>query len=110
MSRALRAVLSSVEHELRLSAASIWEMAIKSNLGKLSLGVPLPQLLTAQCKAIGASTLPVTAEHALVVERLKLGDHRDPFDRLLVAQAIVEDLEIVSSDDRFDEYPIRRVW
>lgn len=105
----LRARLARPEHALWLSAASVWEMAIKKSLGKLSLELPLSQLLTAQCSAMRVGILDIGARHALAVEDLEL-HHRDPFDRLLVAQALVEGLDLVSRDEAFDRYPLSRVW
>lgn len=90
-----------------VSAASIWEMAIKSSLGKLEL----PEDLLDEIETQGFSTLPVEPEHAWAVAHLPLvPDHKDPFDRQLVAQALVEDLAVISCDDRLDQYGVRRIW
>lgn len=105
----LRAQLSDPASELLLSVVSVWEMAIKKSLGKLSLEIPLGRLLEQQLEAMGFKLLDVEAEHALAVEELAW-HHRDRFDRLLVAQAIVEGLPIVSADAAFDAYPVSRVW
>jgi PIN domain nuclease of toxin-antitoxin system len=101
--------LADPEVELLLSVASIWEMAIKKSLGKLTTTIPLEKLIAAQCQTMAVSVLDVRREHALGVATLPL-HHRDPFDRLLVAQAVVEGLAIVSRDEAFDGYPVERVW
>jgi len=101
--------LADPEVELLLSVASIWEMAIKKSLGKLTTTIPLEELIAAQCEAMAASVLDVRREHALGVATLPF-HHRDPFDRLLVAQAVAEGLAIVSRDEAFDGYPVERVW
>jgi PIN domain nuclease of toxin-antitoxin system len=105
----IRARLEDPSLELLLSVASVWEMAIKKSLGKLVLEIPLGQLLEGQLDAMGLQILDVELEHAIAVEQLAW-HHRDPFDRLLVAQAIIERLPIVSADPAFDPYPVERVW
>lgn len=81
-------------------------MAVKSGLGKLSVPADLPSILVQQ----GFTPFDVTAEHAWAVAGLPLADHRDPFDRLLVAQARVEGVGIISSDKQLDQYDIERHW
>jgi PIN domain nuclease of toxin-antitoxin system len=92
-----------------LSIASIWEIAIKSNLGKLNLGITIDKLVEQQVIANGIELLDITTSHLAIVAILPL-HHRDPFDRLLIAQAMVEGLPIVGMDEMFDAYPIQRVW
>lgn len=92
-----------------ISTVSVWEMAIKKSLGKLEMDIPLEAFLHGQLEALRARSLPVKAAHALAVEHLPF-HHRDPFDRLLAAQALTEDLELVSADTIFDSYPISRFW
>ncbi len=94
---------------LILSVASIWELAIKASLGKLDLRIPLAELIDAQRTDLRARLLPIEAEHAMRVESLEF-HHRDPFDRLLVAQAAVEDVPLLSADVQLDAYPIERFW
>ena len=84
-------------------------MAIKKSLGKLELALPLSQLVDSQCEAMAIRLLDVTREHALAVEALDF-HHRDPFDRLLIAQAMTEGLEIVSRDPVLDAYPVSLLW
>ncbi len=101
--------LRAEDVELWLSVASIWEMAIKRSLGKLTSEESLEQLIEAQLDAMQLRVLDVRRAHALAVERLPL-HHRDPFDRLLVAQADAEGLCIVSRDAALDAYGIDRFW
>jgi PIN domain nuclease of toxin-antitoxin system len=95
--------------DLFLSVASVWEMAIKRSLGKLELPSPLPAFLEEQLAATRTQVLDVRTEHVLRVENLPW-HHRDPFDRLLVAQAQFEGLTILSRDAILDEYQASRAW
>ncbi len=92
-----------------VSVVSLWEIVIKLGTGKLSLDRPPAELWPESLAANHFEALPVTSEHVLAVSPLPL-HHRDPFDRLLIAQAIVEKLELVSVDPVFDRYPVERVW
>ena len=97
--------LTDPTNQVLLSAAVVWEVGIKRSLGKLEAPRDLaPTLLEA-----GALALPVDLDHAAAVEALPW-HHRDPFDRLLVAQAHVEDAALVSGDAVLDAYGVRRVW
>lgn len=91
-----------------LSAASVWEMAIKASLGKLVLETTLRRLVQGGIDR-GLQLLDVSPEHAYTVETLPY-HHRDPFDRLLVAQAMHEGMALVSRDPRLDPYAVRRLW
>jgi PIN domain nuclease of toxin-antitoxin system len=108
LSRAARVALEAEAAELHLSAASVWEMAIKSSLGRLTLPSPLGQYV-ADKMAEGFRVLPVDWSHAAAVERLAF-HHRDPFDRLLAAQALVERMPVVSRDRVFRKYGVALVW
>lgn len=96
-------------HDKFLSVASIWEAAIKASLGKLTLSVSLDAVIDEGAVKNGITLLDVRREHAAAVERLPF-HHRDPFDRLLVCQAMIEKMDIVSADAALDSYAIRRVW
>ena len=91
-----------------LSVASAWEVAIKAGSGKLDLRMPLAAFW-AQIPGNGVALLPIAIEHLSAVAALPL-HHRDPFDRLLIAQAVTEQLPIISADAFFDAYPIARRW
>lgn len=93
-----------------VSAASVWEIAIKFKIGKLPSAErfigQLPSYLASQHFGV----LPISAEHALRAGLLQ-GDHRDPFDRMLLAQALEEKLDgIISNDEKLDGYGVKRVW
>lgn len=98
-------MLTDASNEVLLSAAVVWEVAIKQSLGKLDA----PDGFSALLMDAGAMPLPVTIEHARAVSALPW-HHRDPFDRLLVAQAILEKVAIISSDDRLHAYDVRVAW
>ena len=91
-----------------ISIASLWEMAIKISLDKLEIRYPFEQILT-QLYENGFEILPITFEHVLVVSELPF-HHRDPFDRLIVAQAMTEKMTIISKDESFDDYEVKRLW
>jgi PIN domain nuclease of toxin-antitoxin system len=109
LSAGARARIEDVRNEKFLSVASIWEMAIKISLGKLELTGDLADLVTTAAERNGIALMDVRKEHALGVEALPL-HHRDPFDRLLIAQALAERVAIVGRDPIFDAYPVRRIW
>jgi len=91
-----------------LSVVSVWEILIKSQLGKLSLRLQLDQILAEQI-GNGLQILQVTLEHALGLEALP-DVHKDPFDRLLIAQARVEGATLLSADAVFARYPVSVLW
>ncbi len=91
-----------------LSVVSVWETAIKAQLGRLTLNLPLRAIITQQ-QANGLQVLPVTLDHVLALETLP-AVHKDPFDRLLVAQAIAEGVVLFSSDETLRSYPVHVEW
>jgi len=93
-----------------LSVASLREMAIKVSLGRLSLGQAFDTLIPEQLALNGIDLLPIKLEHTSAVASLPYRGHRDPFDRMLAAQAAVEGLPIVSRDSAFEMYRIQRLW
>jgi PIN domain nuclease of toxin-antitoxin system len=108
LSTATRDLLLDERTELYLSAASAWEMAIKHGLGKLQLPAPLEHYLPSRLAAFRTTPLAVEHAHALRVAVLP-AHHRDPFDRLLIAQAQIESLAILTSDRLFDRYDVEIV-
>jgi len=94
---------------LLLSLASLWEIQIKSQLGKLNLEVRLETLFDARATLINGELLPIEASHILALNRLPIM-HRDPFDRMLVAQALVEACPLVSHDAVMTQFPIDVIW
>ena len=101
--------MEDATNDLYLSVASVWEMAIKVNLGKLTLGEPIEPFITHQLNQNGISPLSISISHVAVVAAMPL-HHRDPFDRLLAAQAQVEQMPLVSADAAFDPYGVTRLW
>jgi PIN domain nuclease of toxin-antitoxin system len=92
---------------LVLSAASVWEMQIKSRIGKLTLRLPLNRLIGEQRRTNGLRVLAIRDTHVFALDALPLDpNHKDPFDRLLIAQAIAEQMELVSVDPYFKNYPV----
>jgi PIN domain nuclease of toxin-antitoxin system len=92
-----------------VSVASCWEIAIKVSLGKLRLSQPVDRFLAEHLGANQFTLLPIELDHAASVATLPF-HHRDPFDRLLAAQALYEPLPIVSADPIFKKYTIKRIW
>ena len=92
-----------------VSIASLWEIAIKMNLGKLLAGEDFASLFPSQLTGNAIDLMPIEVSHTARVATLPL-HHRDPFDRLLIAQALQENLPIISADTAFDAYGVRRLW
>jgi PIN domain nuclease of toxin-antitoxin system len=102
-------VCSDPANQLILSVASVWEMQIEAMLGKLTLHKPLRQMIADQVQRNALEVLPVNLEHALRLDSLP-SLHKDPFDRLLVVQALVEDCSIVTHDRAIAQYPVPVIW
>jgi len=94
---------------LFLSLVSLWEIQIKSGLGKLPLALPLAEIVRDQQARHGLQLLPIRPAHIFALESLP-PHHRDPFDRLLIAQARTEGLPLASADGLFSLYPVSLVW
>jgi PIN domain nuclease of toxin-antitoxin system len=109
LSQEARAIIEDRAAEVYLSDAGVWEMVIKAQLGKLTLDLPVGELVDAQATASGLLSLPITRGHIEGVAALPL-HHRDPFDRLLASQCLAEDLVLISADRAFDAYAVKRVW
>lgn len=103
------AAVTNPANGLLLSAATIWEIGIKVGLKKLSLSMPYRQWMSKAIADLGLVLLPITVEYVDVQAGLPR-HHGDPFDRLLAAQAQVENVSIVSADAIFDQYGIKRIW
>ena len=104
-----RALLSDPAHERLLSVASLWEMQIKSMLGKLTLRLPLPELIREHESVNSLIVLAVTSRHVFDLTALP-SIHGDPFDRLLAAQTLELGWSLLSKDTVFDAYGVRRLW
>jgi len=107
--RRARAAIADPDRRCFLSLASAWELAIKSSLGKLTLATPLERFIPAQIAENHFEQLPISIAHVSRVADLPF-HHRDPFDRLLIAQALEEDLDVVTADTVFTRYGVHRVW
>jgi PIN domain nuclease of toxin-antitoxin system len=105
LSAGARAVVETLDHELLLSAASAWEIAIKHALGKLKLPEAPEKYVPGRMVVLRTTALPIEHSHALRVNALPL-HHRDPFDRLLVAQSLVDDLPVLTADPVFERYGV----
>jgi len=104
-----RQAIEDESNSLHLSIASLWEIAIKTSLGKLELGIPLEQILTNFILPSGIEILPIYHSHLLVLQTLPF-HHRDPFDRLLISQAKSESLILVTEDSMFEQYEVEILW
>jgi PIN domain nuclease of toxin-antitoxin system len=102
-------LLKDSSNTFYLSVASIWEMQIKIQLGKMTLPNPLPRIIADQQINGGIRLLPVRPQHIFRLDTLPF-HHRDPFDRLLIAQALHENLSIITEDKLFTQYPASIVW
>ncbi len=105
----VRDVIADGRNELFLSAASCWEIAIKAQLGKLTLPARPDVFIADQMTSNAVQGLPVEASHALHVFHLP-SHHRDPFDRMLIAQSQLENLPIITSDPLFSKYKVKTIW
>jgi PIN domain nuclease of toxin-antitoxin system len=104
-----QALLQDPSHDRLVSAASLWEIAIKFSLGRLPLSLPYRQWMDKAIAGLGLILLPITLDHAERQASLPW-HHRDPFDRLIVAQTQFEGLPVVSADAKLDIYGITRIW
>ncbi len=108
LSPAAHSAITDPANDIVLSAVTIWEVAIKVGLGKLTLSQPYRLWINQALADLGATVLPITVEYADAQAALPM-HHRDPFDRLLIAQALVEGVALVSVDTQFDLYGVDRL-
>jgi len=101
--------IESTTNQIFVSPASIWEIAIKIRLGKYNLAYPFENFIEQQLNINSFQLLPILPNHITPLARLDL-HHKDPFDRLLVCQALVESIPIISGDRAFDRYGVSRIW
>ncbi len=109
LSGSARSLITDPENDMFVSPASYWEIAIKISLGKYTLGEDFTEFMENQIAENELTLLPITVKHTAVVATLPF-HHRDPFDRLLIAQAMTENVPLLSADAVFDLYPVRRMW
>ena len=109
LSPAALAACQDENNILFLSLASVWEIQIKQQLGKLELNENLPTLVSTQQQQNGLQLLSIELAHIEALNQLP-SVHRDPFDRLLIAQSIQQQMLIVSADQVFTDYPVKLIW
>ena len=109
LSTAVAAVLLDLANDVFISTINIWEVVVKSALNKLSLQNPINRLVEEQCRVNGFRLLPVEARHVYPLRGLP-PHHKDPFDRMLAAQAIADGLVLLTVDAVFTHYPVSTFW
>jgi|MudIll2142460700_1097286.scaffolds.fasta_scaffold49214_2 PIN domain nuclease of toxin-antitoxin system len=109
LSLRVRGIISEGENEIFISAATGWEIAIKSQIGRLKLPDEPQRFILEQMKINGMKSLPIEMRHALHVSTLPTY-HQDPFDRILIAQAQMEDLPVLSADPEIGKYEVTIIW
>ena len=109
LSQLSRSLIQNGNNEICLSSASLWEIAIKISLGKLTIGGVFETFVPLQLALNHIEVIESTMRHYSAVASLPQ-HHRDPFDRLIVAQAITESLPLISIDEKLDAYGVQRLW
>jgi len=109
LSNAATTALQDPANQLLISAGTVWEISIKVGLGKLTLSLPFQQWMDRVFADLGVLILPITVEYADRQAALP-NHHRDPFDRLLIAQSLTDSIPVVTADGQFDPYGIVRIW
>ena len=106
---AAKAALEDPANQLLMGTGTMWELSIKSGLGKLTLSSPFRQWMQQAMADLSLSMLAISLEHCERQASLPF-HHRDPFDRLLAAQALIESIQVISADAIFDQYGVGRIW
>ena len=109
LSRKARRALSDVNNDVYVSAATAWEVATKFRIGKLPDADQLAHSLSETLQRLGFLELPISIEHAERAGLMRI-EHRDPFDRMLIAQSQAEGLVLVSNEEVFDTFNVQRLW
>ena len=109
LSKSAKDHIEDQSHDLLLSVASLWEMAVKISLGKLGVPQPFAEFMQSHLALSSIGLFEISPQHTYAVADLPF-HHRDPFDRLLAAQCLSEGLTFISSDGVFEEYGVERVW
>jgi PIN domain nuclease of toxin-antitoxin system len=108
LSKKAKNIVENIDNQLFVSIASLWEIAIKVSIGKLKLSVDFNTFIDNILQS-NITILPITYKETITVSELEF-IHKDPFDRIIIAQTINNNLEILSSDEIFDEYIVKRIW
>lgn len=109
LSQRSKILIQESNNEVFISIATLWEITIKTSLGKLELSQPFELLIPRELTNNEFTLLPITIEHLIKLGSLPFY-HRDPFDRLLIAQALYEQVPLISKDSEFDDYELERIW
>ena len=110
LSQVARECIENERNELFISIVTLWEIVIKQTLGKLDFSADVQQMVF-DIETMDAQLLGVEAEHLQSLESLTLpSDHKDPFDRLLISQAIANGLSVIGNDKKFLYYPVKLIW
>lgn len=109
LSERVRNLLTDDNNTWILSIVSVWEIQIKVQLGKLNLPTSLSELIASQQQVNNMQILPIELNHIYTLNDLP-NHHRDPFDRILIAQAVFEKIPLLSIDEIFDAYPVEKIW
>lgn len=109
LSQIARDTISEVENQILWSTASTWELAIKASLNRITIPGSLDDFLASLLREQAISVLPIQQSHALRVALLP-PIHRDPFDRMLVAQAAAEDIPLITADRQLSDYEVSTIW
>jgi PIN domain nuclease of toxin-antitoxin system len=109
LSATARQLMEDTTQQKLISLASVWEMGIKQSKGKLTLSLPLEDYIKEKIKLEDFELLPIQLNHLGVISTLPF-HHNDPFDRLLIAQAMTENIPILSRDSAFNNYHLNRIW
>lgn len=109
LSQAARRAIADEDNDVLISAVSAWEIAIKHQIGKLPESETLVENMAAKIALEGFEELPITVDDAVRAGQLP-GHHSDPFDRMLIAQALARNIPLVSNEPVFDRYGVRRLW
>lgn len=107
--RTSRDLIEDENNHLCINIAGIWEMAIKVGIGKLTLAKPFENVITEHVLGNEIEVLNISIAHTFAVAKMPLR-HRDPFDRLIISQSLVEGISLVSGDPKFDQYGVTRLW
>ncbi|NJL60714.1 MAG: type II toxin-antitoxin system VapC family toxin [Methylacidiphilales bacterium] len=109
LSDSARQLIEDENNQRFLSIASLWEMSIKVSIGKLELGIPFTEFFQQQVYGNAIALLEIRAEHLDILAKLPFY-HKDPFDRLIIAQSVVENIPLVTKDGAFTNYPVVLLW
>jgi PIN domain nuclease of toxin-antitoxin system len=109
LSEQSRRLIENADNDVLISVVSLWEIAIKVSLNKLELAQAFEVLIPRELADNKFTQLPITVAHLIQLSKLPF-HHRDPFDRLLIAQSLTEELPLVSKDRKFNNYGVARVW